>query len=156
MERRLTELKGKIKTSTLAVFPVHVGGKSDPKAAAVLAEMLTKGSFGRAEAVTTDPGFQVEGNTNELKILWDTARALHDFLRKNPPATDYVLLADYGVSRSPDDKSEKISGPRRSLRSLRSSWRLGVAQPGEFASRRLPAESTRNQSTTAIASWWKG
>jgi len=35
---------------------------------------------------------------NVQKVLWDTARAFRDFVRKNPPATDYVAFADYGLS----------------------------------------------------------
>jgi hypothetical protein len=106
MQRRLAEMKGQIKASTVAVFPVHLGGNSDHKAATALAAMLTKEGLGRVEAVTTDPGIRVEGNTNELRILWDTARALQDFLRKNPPASDYVLFADYAASRLAEDKLE--------------------------------------------------
>ena len=40
---------------------------------------------------------------DEQKVLWDTARAFRTFVRKNPPATEYALFADYGVfSPSPD------------------------------------------------------
>lgn len=37
-------------------------------------------------------------HSNQQKVLWDTARAFRDFVRKNPPATDYVAFADYGLS----------------------------------------------------------
>ena len=84
IEQRRGELKGKIKTSTVAVLPVHVGGKSDRQAAVALAAMMTSEGLGRAQISTADPKLQVDGNTNELRILWDTARALQDFLRKNP------------------------------------------------------------------------
>jgi hypothetical protein len=95
MQSRLSDLKKKIKTSTVAVFPVRVAAESDAKAAVRLAEMLTKQGFGHAEAASIGPKLQIKPNTNEMRILWDTARAFQDFLRKNPSAADYALLADY-------------------------------------------------------------
>ncbi len=35
---------------------------------------------------------------NELKGLWNLAREFRDFVRTNPPATDYALYADYGFN----------------------------------------------------------
>jgi len=95
MQSRLSDLKKKIKTSTVVVFPVRVAAEGDAKAAVALAEMLTKQGFGRAEAANIDPKLQIKGNSNEMRILWDTARSFQEFLHKNPPATDYALLADY-------------------------------------------------------------
>ncbi len=101
---RLKTLKKTIATSTVAVFPVRVSGKSDAQAAARLAEMLTKSGFGRAEVIRANLKLDIKPNTNQTRIIWDTARAFRDFLRKNPPAADYALLADYGIGRSPDGK----------------------------------------------------
>jgi hypothetical protein len=102
---RLNALKKTIKTSTVAVYPVRVAGRSDLQLAERLAEMLTKQGFGRAEASNTDPKLQVQGNTNQTRILWDTARAFREFLHKNPPAADYALLADCGIGHSPEGKT---------------------------------------------------
>jgi hypothetical protein len=106
MQARLIGLKKAIKTSTIAVFPVRVAGQSDAEVAVGLAEILTSEGLGRAEAVSADPKLQIHGNTNEMKVLWDTARAFQMFLRKNPPAADYALLADYGIGQNPDGKME--------------------------------------------------
>jgi len=106
MKMRLNDLKKTIKTSTVAVFPVLVSGKSNEQVAVRLAEMLTKGGFGRAEPVSTDPKLIIKPNTNQMRVAWDIARAFQGFLRKNPPAADYALLADYGIGRSRDGKTE--------------------------------------------------
>jgi hypothetical protein len=106
MKSRLTGLKKTIKTSTVAVFPVRVSGKSDSQVAVRLAKMLTKEGFGRAEPVSTEPKFDIKPNTNQMRIVWDIARAFQEFLRTNPPAADYALLADYGIGRTRDGKTE--------------------------------------------------
>jgi hypothetical protein len=105
MQSRLKTLKQTIKTSTIAVF-VQVSGKgSDAKAADALAEMLTHDGIGRAEAISAELKFEIKPNNNQLRIISDTAKAFQNFLRKNPPAADYALLADYGIGRSADGKT---------------------------------------------------
>ena len=107
MKSRLNDLKKAIKTSTIAVFPVRVSGKSDAQVAMRLAKMLTKEGLGRAEPVSSDhPKVGIKPSTNQTRIVWDIARAFQDFLRKNPPAADYALFADYGIGRTGDGKTE--------------------------------------------------
>ena len=123
MKLRLTSLKKKIKTSTVAVFPVRVSGKSNEQVAVRLAEMLTKEGFGRAQPASTDPKLDIKPNTNQTRIVWDIARAFRDFLRKNPPAADYALLADYGIGRTPDGKTE-VGGVQFVLCDRKGDWVL--------------------------------
>jgi hypothetical protein len=104
MQSRLGVLKKNIKTSTIAVYPAYVSGKSDAQLAARLAEMLASAGLGRAEAVDIDPKLNLQPNSNQTRIAWDMARAFRDFLRKNPPTTDYALVAAYGVGRSAEGK----------------------------------------------------
>ena len=106
MKSRLNELKTAIKTSKIAVFPVRVSGKSNEQVAVRLAELLTKEGFGRAEPISTDPKVDIKPSTNQTRIVWDIARAFQDFLRKNPPAADYALFADYAIGRARDGKTE--------------------------------------------------
>lgn len=101
---RTKTLKQTIKTSTLAVF-VRVSGANDAKAAEGLAAMLGRAELGQAQAAASQPKLQVQPNTNQMRILWDTARAFQDFVRKNPPSANYALLADYGIGRSLDGKT---------------------------------------------------
>ena len=132
MQARLNGLKKTFKTSTVAVFPVRVSGNSDAKAAAGLAELLAKEELARAEAVSIDPKLQIRGNSNELRILWDTARAFQDFLRKNPPAADYALLADYGIGRWPDGKTG-VGGVHFVLCDRKGEWVLVSLQNSHHA-----------------------
>jgi hypothetical protein len=123
MKSRLDGLKKTIKTCTVAVFPVRVSGKGDEQVAARLAEMLTKAGFGRAKPAGADPKLDIKPNTNQTRIVWDIARALRDFLRKNPPAADYALLADYGIGRTPDGKME-VGGVQFVLCDRKGDWVL--------------------------------
>ncbi|MGO9114662.1 MAG: hypothetical protein ACLP9L_36055 [Thermoguttaceae bacterium] len=104
IKSRMNDLKKTIHASTVAVFPVRVSGKSDAQVAVRLAKMLTKEGFGRAEPANPGPKLDIKPNTNQMRILWDIARAFQDFLHKNPPAADYALLADYGIGRTSDGK----------------------------------------------------
>jgi hypothetical protein len=105
MQPRRSALKKNIHSSTVAVYPVGVSGKSDEAAGLRLTQMLTKEGIGRAQSAGIDPKLDIPANTNQTKILWDIARAFQDFLRKNPPTADYALFADYGISRTPDGKT---------------------------------------------------
>ncbi len=84
IEPRLKTLKKSIQTSTVAVYPVRVSGKSDPPLAPRLAQLLTKAGLGQAEASSTDPKLQIQGNTNQTRVLWDLARAFQNFCAKIP------------------------------------------------------------------------
>jgi hypothetical protein len=105
MQARLKTLKQAIKTSTMAVFVQVSGTNSDAKAADALAEMLTHEGLGRAEAIRAELKFVIKPNNNQVRVISDTAKAFQDFLRKNPPATDYALLAEYGIGRFPDGRT---------------------------------------------------
>lgn len=123
MQSRLNGLKKTIKTSTVAVFPVRVSGKSDEQVAVRLAEMLSQEGFGRAEPAGADPKLDIKPSTNQTRIVWDVARAFRDFLRKNPPAADYALIADYGIGRTADGKTE-VGGVQLVLCDRQGDWVL--------------------------------
>lgn len=96
--KRTETFKSRIKTATCAVYPIRVGGQSDKQTAAGLVAMLNEAAWCKAQATETDPTLKIAGHSNEQKVLWDTARAFRDFVRKNQPATDYAVLADYGLA----------------------------------------------------------
>jgi len=104
MQARLKTFRHSIKTCTVAVY-VRISGENDAKAAEKLAKMLTRDGLGLDRAAGADLKLQIKPNTNQTRIAWDTARAFQDFLRKNPPAADFALLADYGIGRSPEGKT---------------------------------------------------
>jgi hypothetical protein len=123
MKSRLAGLKKTLKKSTVAVFPVRVSGKGDPKIAMRLAEMLTKQGLGHAEPANADPKLHIKPNTNQMRIMWDVARAFQDFLRENPPDADYALLADYGIGRTRDGKTS-VGGVQIVLCDRKGDWVL--------------------------------
>ncbi len=94
---RAKSLKKDIKTATCTVYPIRVGGRSDAQAARDLTAILLQEEWCRASASTVHPGLEIAGHSNQQRVLWDTARAFQDFLREDPPATDYAVYADYGL-----------------------------------------------------------
>ena len=104
MKKRQNTLKANAASSKVTVYPIHLWGGSHTSAAGQLAKLINEAKIFQAEVTDANPNLNIKGNSNEQKILWDTARAFRDFLRKNPPPTDYALLASYAVS--PDGKHE--------------------------------------------------
>lgn len=108
MSKRLADHKKEFPASKVTVYPVHLWAGSDKSGAAQLAKTLNEQGICQAEPSETDPKLKIQGDPNEQKVLWDTARAFREFIRKNPPATQYALLADYGVRPASDGKQEAI------------------------------------------------
>lgn len=103
--RRMEAMKDRVRTSKVVVYPVKVGSATDRQLAAKLVQMLNGRGFCRSTVAEVDPGLEIQGDPNEQKVLWDTARAFRKFLKQNPPKADYALFADYGVGRSQSGKT---------------------------------------------------
>jgi len=97
VKKRYEALKKQVATSSLTIYPVRIGKATDKKCTSRLAEMFRKQKIQKITVSDVGPKFQIKGDPNEQKVLWDTAKAFRHFLQKNPPATDYALLADYGI-----------------------------------------------------------
>ena len=95
--KRKETLKKNIKTATCTVYPVRVGRQSNTQSTVDLVDMLNEGGMTKAEASEVDPALKIAGHSNEQKVLWDTARAFREFVKKNRPTTDYAVYADYGL-----------------------------------------------------------
>jgi hypothetical protein len=106
MKKRLEGVKDKIATSKVTIYPIHLWEGADKTGAVQLAKIISQSGICQAEPSDVDTKIKIKGDPNEQKILWDTARAFRDFLRKNPPNTEYALLADYGLSPASDGKHE--------------------------------------------------
>ncbi len=102
LAKRLEAEKGKISSSTVTIYPVHLWTGSDDASAADLVKLLNEKGICQAEVSAQVPQLEVKGDPNEQKVLWDTARQFRAFVRDNPPATEYALLADYGLSPTAD------------------------------------------------------
>lgn len=102
MAQRWETARGSLRNATLTVYPFHVWGGEEGSAeiAETLARNLTKAGFAQATATRTDPHLMMQANPNELRVLWDTARAFRSYLREQPADSDYALLVD--VSAPPN------------------------------------------------------
>ena len=87
-------------TATFAVYPIRIGSETDKQCAAQLVDMLNQQNVCRAVAADVEVKLKIQGDPNEQRVLWDTARAFRDFVRKNPLEADYAVFADYGIGRS--------------------------------------------------------
>ncbi len=102
MKKRLQDDKAKLPSATVAVYPIHLWNGSDEACTAKLVKLLNERRLCQAEVTDIQPRLDVQGDPNEQKVLWDTARQFREFLRHNPPQAEYALLADYGLSPHAD------------------------------------------------------
>ena len=109
MKGRLEAMKQDIKNSKVTVYPVRVRGKGDGPCAVELTAMLNEQALCQAVHTDADPNLDIKGNYNEQKVLWDTARAFQQYVKKHEPATPYALFADYGIGRGTDGEV-KVGG----------------------------------------------
>ena len=98
MDDRLAAWRKSRKRATVSLYPVRLSNSTFSRDAAtgLLAAIETRKLF---PAVLTADELPVtlEPTHNEQKALWDLARAVREHVRVHPPATDYVLYADYWI-----------------------------------------------------------
>jgi len=104
--RRLRVISAQGDKARLTVYPIRVGRKSDHACARQLAAMLNEQGVFPSEAGQVAPSLAIRGNMDEQKVLWDTARAFREFVRKSPPRTQYALFAHYGIFGPSPDRSK--------------------------------------------------
>lgn len=96
LEGRQQLMKQAMPKETLVVFPARIGGKeTDPGSAANLAKLINSAKLGKASAGQAMLLKASQADPNEQKVLWNLAREFRESARKNPPAADYLLYADY-------------------------------------------------------------
>jgi len=95
MEQRLQVLQSAGFESTFTIYPVKVGEEVEAERAGQLTKLFSDGQLCKAQTSTEQPKFEIAPNRNEQRRLWDLARAFRDYVRQNPPETDYAFYADY-------------------------------------------------------------
>ncbi len=110
IKKRTDQLKKDLKTATIQVFPVHIGDENSVDRAEHLATLMKKAGIGQAKVNETKMDFDVEGSSNQLRVVWDTAREFRKYLRENPPDADYALYADYMIGRKKGNPDEQVVG----------------------------------------------
>ena len=83
------QLKSVGKDASLTVLPVGLAGKPSPQVGEVLGMMLERGGMKNLEVGAT------EFSPPKDADLTQTATKLGEFVRANPPTTDFVLFADF-------------------------------------------------------------
>lgn len=96
MKRRQAAMKKAGRSAKLAVFPVRLSNNDvRNNDAARLAELLNERKLFEANSMDSHLRVKIKPTHNEQRILWGLARTFQDHIKRNPPAADYVLLADY-------------------------------------------------------------
>jgi hypothetical protein len=100
LPERQKAMKQALPGATLLVYPARINGNtvSVPSATNVV-QLLNQA--GLCKVVQADQPVLLKtslADPNEMKALWNLAREFRDFVRTHPPATDYVLYADYGFN----------------------------------------------------------
>lgn len=95
MDARLATMQKERGDAKILIYPIQVNGVPDPDAAKEIVDAALKAGFGKAEASDQKPSFELERSPNELKRLWDLARAFQNCVRENKPDADYALFAEY-------------------------------------------------------------
>ena len=98
IQRRLQKAKTELDKAKLTIYPVRILWMTNKGCALELARSLDEQGICMCQAAEDGPQLDVKGSHDEQKILWDTARAFRDHLRKNPPPTEYAMYVDYGLS----------------------------------------------------------
>jgi hypothetical protein len=108
IKERLADFRKQAGASSLAVYPSLVYRstadgieKSSPAGSAedIIAD-IDRSIIGSMTAETEAPIFDIQLQSNELRSLWEFARAFRDYIRANPPEADYALRAHYLIGPS--------------------------------------------------------
>lgn len=95
IQAREEELKKTAPTATFLVYPVHAGAAFSPESAAEISSKLNDARLTKASTPADGPRLEIKGDMNEQKVLWASARAFSEFVKKNPPEADYAMYAEY-------------------------------------------------------------
>lgn len=100
LPERQRAMKQALPGATLLVYPARIGGdKVSVPSATNIVRLINQ--TGLCKAVPAEQPVLLKtslADPNELKALWNLAREFRDFVRTNPPASDYALYADYAFN----------------------------------------------------------
>jgi hypothetical protein len=99
MAKRAEAFKNSAAKSTLLVYPARTGEAHSAESAVAIAASVNGKRLAKALAAEQGPRLPLVRDMNEQKVLWSMARGLSEYVKKNPPAADYVLLSDYMLGK---------------------------------------------------------
>lgn len=94
---RLQAMIDASQNATVVVIPVAAPDRSENEVAGRIAKAISDARLFKSASNPTDPIAlpHPRSDPNEMKMLWDLARELREYVQKHPPSADYVLCADY-------------------------------------------------------------
>jgi hypothetical protein len=98
MNQRLEKLKANVKTTQISVYSTCIGDQRNTESAARLSSLVAQRLGCKTTPVDKPVSLQHQPTGNEQKLLWDLARAFRDYLRANPPDSNYAMLAEYFIN----------------------------------------------------------
>lgn len=98
LPQRQKEMRETRKNMTLTVFPAQIGDTTDSASSTLLAKMITDAGLCKAVPAKQSVLLKLSRDPNQMKMLWDFARAFREYCKKNPAGTDYVLYAVYAFN----------------------------------------------------------
>ncbi len=99
MGGRAGRLRKQLAESTLVVLGVRAGGRTDEKTAAERGVWLAPVGFKSVVATDAGPMLDLKDSPNEQEVLWQAARQVRAWVQQHTPQADYVLMADFAISR---------------------------------------------------------
>lgn len=99
MQGRLARLLKATPTATVLVYPARIGDSWSVECANRIADEINRQGLLDASVAEGRLEFEIQPARSQQKVLWSGARSIQQLVRANPPKADYVLLADYMVSR---------------------------------------------------------
>lgn len=97
IKTREEKLRKHLAESSLVICPAYAGQEPAPETSGKLAAMLADAGFASVQAAEKGPDLKVQGSPNEQEVLWRTARKVRAYFKEHTPASEYVLVADFGI-----------------------------------------------------------
>ncbi len=95
IEKRAEVFKESASSAEMVVFAARIGKSFNSRAAVDLASMINARKLVAAKCNDQSVNIVVKPSSNQQRVLWDFARAVREYIKKNPVDSDYALFADY-------------------------------------------------------------
>lgn len=103
LAERAKALRAALPKATISVFTPHAP-KLANASGAELVRRIAEAGVEHVSAVSGEPKVSVRSGMNQQMVLWSFARSFGEWVKANPPATDYVLHTDYLMARTANDE----------------------------------------------------
>jgi hypothetical protein len=98
MKQRIEKLKASVKITQIAIYATCIGDGHSAESASGLVSLVAQRLGCKTTTVDKSVTIRHQPTGNEQKLLWDLAREFRDYLRANPPDSNYAMLAEYFIN----------------------------------------------------------